>query len=222
MLSVIFLFALLSFLQGTIPLKYLMFKFCLTLSTPCFGLKSEFSLHVRLTQMCNIIPTAAAVMSPHPPPSGRVERPNISGPIQSIKCTVVFNVLCKKNQCVVETGGPGGTWPPSLITRGGPAPFPPPCGPGGTWPPSHQRGSRPLLAPFLPPSSYQPGHWKFSLLRSSQQGWIWTVEWRFAASPAQIPCFWIMHAILSLFHLESCCWSVYQMIGCLVLIAVIF
>ncbi len=37
------------------------------------------------------------------------ERPNLSGPIQSIKCTVVFNVLCKKNQCVVETGDPGGT-----------------------------------------------------------------------------------------------------------------
>jgi hypothetical protein len=55
-----------------------------------------------------------------------------------------------------------------------------------------------------------------------QEGWIWTVKWRFAASPTQILCFWIMYAILSLLHLESCFWSVYQMIGCLVLVAVIF
>jgi hypothetical protein len=55
-----------------------------------------------------------------------------------------------------------------------------------------------------------------------QEGWTWTMEWRFAASPTQILCFWIMYAILSLFYLESCFWSVYQMIGCLTLIAVIF
>jgi hypothetical protein len=30
------------------------------------------------------------------------ERSGVSGPIQSIKMTVVFNVLCKRNQCVVE------------------------------------------------------------------------------------------------------------------------
>ncbi len=126
---------------------------------------------------------------------------------------------------------PGGTWPPSLITRGGPTPLSPPSRPlpAPRWNliplSNHQRGPRPLPAPFLPPSFSlytKPGHWRFSLLRSSQQGWIWTVEWRFAASPAQTPCFWIMYAILSLLHLESCCWSVYQMIGCLVLIAVIF
>ncbi len=57
---------------------------------------------------------------------------------------------------------------------------------------------------------------------SLQEGWIWRVKCRFAASPTQILCFWIMYAILSLFYLESCVWSVYQVSGCLVLIAVIF
>ncbi len=57
---------------------------------------------------------------------------------------------------------------------------------------------------------------------SLQEGWTWTVEWRFAASPTQILWFRIMYVILSLFNLESWLWSVYQMIVCLLLIAAIF
>ncbi len=30
------------------------------------------------------------------------EKSDVSGPIQSIKCAVVFNVLCKGSQCVEE------------------------------------------------------------------------------------------------------------------------
>ncbi len=76
------------------------------------------------------------------------------------------------------------------------------------------------LSTYPPP--YLPGVVGTQFTGSLQEGWIWTVKWRFAASPTQILCFWIMYAILSLVHLESCFWSVYQMIGCLVLIAVIF
>ncbi len=99
-------------------------------------------------------------------------------------------MLCKKNQCGVETCGPGGTWPPSLITRGGPAPrwnltslsyHPLPAPRWILTPfPNHQRGPRTLLPPSF--SLYtKPGHWRFSLLRSSQQGWIWSGD----SQPAQ-------------------------------------
>ena len=84
-----------------------------------------------------------------------------------------------------------------------------------------EQGSGPLHPEHLPPP-YLPGVMGTQFTGSLLEGWIWTVKWRFAASPTQILCFWIMYAILSLFHLESCFWSVYQMIGCLVLIAVIF
>ncbi len=84
-----------------------------------------------------------------------------------------------------------------------------------------EQGSGPSTLSTYPPP-YLPGVMGTQFTSSLQEGWIWTVEWRFAASPTQILCFWKMYAILSLFHLESCFWSVYQMIGCLVLIAVIF
>ncbi len=84
-----------------------------------------------------------------------------------------------------------------------------------------EQGSGPsTLSTYLPP--YLPGVMGTQFIGSLQEGWIWTVEWRFAASPTQILCFWIMYVILSLFHLESCFWRVYQIIVCLVLIAVIF
>jgi hypothetical protein len=82
-------------------------------------------------------------------------------------------------------------------------------------------GSGPLYPEHLPPSLSAWGngnsvYWQPSRRMVLDSG----VEIR--SSPTQILCFWIMYAILSLFHQESCFWSVYQMIGCLVLIAVIF
>ncbi len=81
------------------------------------------------------------------------------------------------------------------------------------------------LAPYTLstyPPSYLPGVMGTQFTGSLQEGWTWTVEWRFTASPTQILWFRIMYVILYLFHLESCFWSVYQKIVCLVLIAVIF
>ncbi len=72
-----------------------------------------------------------------------------------------------------------------------------------------ERGSSPLHPEHLPPPPYLPGIMGIQFTGSLQEGWTWPVEWRFAASPTQILCFWIMYAILSLFHLESCFWSVY-------------
>ncbi len=72
------------------------------------------------------------------------------------------------------------------------------------------------------PLPYLPGVMGTQFTGSLQEGWTWTVEWRFAASPTQILWLWIMYVILSFFHLESCFWSFYQMVVCLVLIAVIF
>ncbi len=104
------------------------------------------------------------------------ERPDISGPIQSIKmysyaqCTVQERLVCSGDVSCLAI------WSrdlaPSTLST-----YPPPCLPGvvGT-----------------------------QFTGSLQEGWIWTVKWRFAASPTQILCFWKMYAILSLFHLESC------------------
>jgi hypothetical protein len=41
-------------------------------------------------------------------------------PSDLLRCTIVFNVLCKKNQCVVEICWPMWIWSltPSLITSG--------------------------------------------------------------------------------------------------------
>jgi hypothetical protein len=83
----------------------------------------------------------------------------------------------------------------------------------GIWPP-------PLWAPT--PLSICLGATGTQFTRSLQEGWTWTVEWGFTASPTQILWSRIMNVILSLFQLENCLWSVYQMIVCLVLIAVIF
>jgi hypothetical protein len=85
-------------------------------------------------------------------------------------------------------------------------------------------GSRDLAPSILStyPPPYLPWVMGTQFTGSLQEGWIWTVEWRFTASPTQNLCFWIMFVILSLFHRDSCFWRVYQMIVCLVLIAVIF
>jgi hypothetical protein len=106
----------------------------------------------------------------------------------------MFNVLCKGDQCAAEMYPAWPIWSWDLA---------------------------PSTLSTCPPR-YLPGVMGTQFTGSLQEGWTWTVEWSFAASPTQILCFWIMYAILSLFHLESCFWSVYQMIGCLVLIAVIF
>ncbi len=104
----------------------------------------------------------------------------------------MFNVLCKGDQCAAEMYP---AWP--------------------IW-------SWDLAPSTLSTHPYLPRVMGTQFTGSLQEGWTWTVEWRFAASPTQILCFWIMYTILSLFHLESCFLSVYQIIGCLVLIAVIF
>ncbi len=103
-------------------------------------------------------------------------------------------VLCKRDWCVVEMYLVWPIWSRDLAPS--------------------------ALSTYPPP--YLPGVMGTQFTSSLPEGWTWTVEWRFTASPTGILCFWIMYAILSLFHLESCFWSVYQMIGCLVLIAVIF
>ncbi len=121
-------------------------------------------------------------------------RPDISSPIRSIK-------MYSYAQCTVQE---------RLVCCGDV-----PCLP--IW----SRDLAPSTLSTYPPF-YLPGVMGTQFTGSLQDGWISTVEWRFAASPTQIQCFWIMYAILSLFHLESCFWSVYKMIGCLVLIAVIF
>jgi hypothetical protein len=106
----------------------------------------------------------------------------------------MLNVLCKRDWCVVEMYPVWPIWSRDLAPS--------------------------TLSTYPPP--YLPGVMGTQFTGSLLEGWIWTVEWRFAASPTQILCFWIMYAILSLFHIESFLKSVYQMIGCLVLIAVIF
>ncbi len=79
-------------------------------------------------------------------------------PFNPLKCTVVFNVSCKKNPCVVETFWP--MWNRSLTPLsyhrwGGLAAFHI-CRMLTAYLLSHQRGSYPF--------SYQLGHWRFSLL----------------------------------------------------------
>ncbi len=106
----------------------------------------------------------------------------------------MLNALCKRDWCVVEM-------------------YP-------VWPIGSRDLAPSTLCIYLPP--YLPGVMGIQLTGSLQEGWTWSVEWRFATSPTQILWLWIMYVILSLFHLESCFWSVYQMIVCLLLIAVIF
>ncbi len=82
-----------------------------------------------------------------------------------------------------------------------------------------EQGSGPLHPEQLPPSLSAWGnrnsvYWQLSRRMDLDSG----VE---ICSQPNL-CFWIMYVILSLFHLESCFWRVYQMIVCLVLIAVTF
>jgi hypothetical protein len=104
------------------------------------------------------------------------ERPNISSPIRNIK-------MYSYAQCTVQE---------RLVCSGDV-----PCLA------QEEQGSGPSTLSTYPPP-YLPGVVGTQFTGSLQEGWIWTVKWRFVASPAQILCFWIMYAILSLFHLESC------------------
>jgi hypothetical protein len=122
------------------------------------------------------------------------ERPDVSGPIRSIK-------MYSYAQCTVQE---------RLVCSGDV-----PC-----LAHMEQRSGPSTLSTYSPP--YLPGVMGTQFTGSLQEEWIWTVEWRFAASPTQILWFWIMYVIFSVFRLESCFWRVYQMIVCLVLIAVIF
>ncbi len=99
----------------------------------------------------------------------------------------MLNVLCKRDWCVVKMYPVWPIWSMDLAPS--------------------------TLSTYPPP--YLPGVMGTQFTGSLQEGWIWTVEWRFAARPTQTLCFWIMYAVLSLFHLES--WF-----GCLILIAVLF
>jgi hypothetical protein len=64
------------------------------------------------------------------------EKSNVSIPIRSIKLVVVFNVLCKRSQCVVELCPAGPIWSRDLTPSTQDTPPPPPV----------------------------PGHWELSLL----------------------------------------------------------
>jgi hypothetical protein len=96
---------------------------------------------------------------------------------------------------------PNGSWTAPSNHQRGLRPLPTPSCPGGSWtsPSNHQRGLRPLLTPSCPGGSWppppitreapppsfplytMPGHWRVSLLRSSQQGRIWSGD----SQPAQ-------------------------------------
>jgi hypothetical protein len=86
------------------------------------------------------------------------ERPDVSGPIRSIKmysyapCTMQEgSVCCRDVPCLAHM----------------------------------ELGSGPLhLSTYHPP--YLPGAMGTQSTGSLQEGWTWTVEWRFAASPTQI------------------------------------
>ncbi len=93
-----------------------------------------------------------------------------------LKCTVMLDVLCERDWCVVEM-------------------YP-------VWPMWSRDLAPSTLSTYPPP--YLPGEVGTQFTGSLQEGWIWTVKWRFAASPTQILCFWIMYAILFFLHLESC------------------
>ncbi len=104
------------------------------------------------------------------------ERPDVSSPIRSIKMYSYAHVLCKRDWWVVEMYPVWPIWSWDLAPS--------------------------TLSTYPPP--YQPGVMGTQFTGSLQEEWIWTVEWRFADSPTQILCFWIMYVILSIFHLESC------------------
>jgi hypothetical protein len=86
----------------------------------------------------------------------------------------MLNVLCKRDWCVVEM-------------------YP-------VWPIWSRELAPSTLSTYPLPLAWV-GRTQFT--GSLQEGWIWTVKWRFTASPTQTLCFWIMYAMLSLFHLES-------------------
>jgi hypothetical protein len=67
-----------------------------------------------------------------------------------------------------------------------------------------------------------PGVMGTQFTSSLKEGWIWAVEWRFATSPTQILSSRIMYVDIIFISSRICLWSVYQMIICLVLTAVIF
>ncbi len=121
-------------------------------------------------------------------------RPSISGPIRSIKCTVGLNVLCKRDWCVVEM-------------------YP-------VWPKWSRDLAPSTLSTYPPP--HLPGVVGTQFTGSIQEGWTWTVKWRVADSPASTPCSWIMYVILLLSHFRKLYIKCCQMIGCLVLITVVY
>jgi hypothetical protein len=125
----------------------------------------------------------------------------------------------------------------------GPCPLPTPSCPGGSWtsPSNHQRGLRPLLTSSCPggswpplPSPEEPRPLPALFLSPIYQAWPlenqsteklstrMDLEWRLAASSAPTPCFWIMYVILLLSHFRKLHLKCCQMIGCLVLITVVF
>ncbi len=122
---------------------------------------------------------------------------------------------------------------PPLITKGGYAPFQPlpaqvdlglppltPSCPGGSWPPPPiTRGAPPPSGPVLP-FIYQA--WPLESQSTEKLSTRMDLEWRLAASPAPTPCFWIMYVILLLSHFRKLHLKCCQMIGCLVLITVVF
>jgi hypothetical protein len=99
------------------------------------------------------------------------DRPGISSPVRSIK-------MYSYAQCTVQQELVCGGDVPCLAHM--------------------EQGSSPLHPEHLPSL---PLGWvvETQFTGSLQEGWIWTVKWRFAASPSQILCFWIMYAILSYF-----------------------
>jgi hypothetical protein len=123
------------------------------------------------------------------------KKSDVSGSMRSVKCAVVFNVLCKRSQCTVELCPAWAIWSRDLT--------------------SSTKGTRPL--PYL------PGHWKFSLLAalnkdgSGQCGGQPNPE-----SAATGQCMYILFLI---YHLVTLSFGTFpQMVYsiCMVLIVVIF
>jgi hypothetical protein len=86
------------------------------------------------------------------------ERPNVSGPIGSIKMYSYAQCTMQERWCVVEMYPVWPIWSRDLA-------------------PSTQSTY---------PSPYLPGVMGTQFTSSLQEGWTWTVEWRFATSPTQI------------------------------------
>jgi hypothetical protein len=81
-----------------------------------------------------------------------------AAPFDPLKCTVMLNVQCKRDQCAVEMYPAWPMWSWDLAPS--------------------------TLSTYPPP--YLPGVMATQFTGSLQEGWTWTVEWRFAASPTQI------------------------------------